>query len=98
MSMQKALDMRKRMIGHILFDWEGSGEELVEYSKKLEQACKKTKTKFLGVFSPHQETWHYVAMVEANTMDEVYQSFREAGGKVKSMPRGMMRYYFRTYP
>ena len=86
------------VIGHIYFDWDGSGEELVEYAKKLEQACKKTKTNFMGVYSPHQETWHYVAMVEANTMEDVLQSFRESGGKGKNIPRGMMKYYFRTYP
>jgi hypothetical protein len=86
------------LLAHVYFDWEGSQDELVEYAKKLESACKKTKTKFMGVWSPHQETWHYVAMIEANTMDEALQSFREAGGKIKSMPRGMLKYYFRTYP
>ena len=52
----------------------------------------------MGVYAPHQDTWHYVAMIEANNMEEVLQSFREAGGKVKNMPRGMVKYYFRTYP
>ncbi len=86
------------MIGLIFFDWEGSTDSLKEYGKKLEEACKKTKTKFMGIYSPHQDTWHYVAMVEANTMEEVLQSFREAGGKTKNIPRGMLKYYFRTYP
>jgi hypothetical protein len=86
------------MLAHVYFDWVGSGEELVEYAKKLESACTKTKTKFLGVWSPHQDKWHYVSMIEANTMDDAFQSFREAGGKVKNMSYGMIKYFFRTYP
>jgi len=66
--------------------------------KKLEQACLESMTKFIGEWSPHQDTWRYATIIEANTMNEALRSFREAGGKVKKMPLGMIKCHFRTYP
>jgi len=86
------------MIGHVYFDWVGSRDSVKEYGKKLEAACKKKGTKFLGIWSPHQDKWNFVAMIEAETLDDVYKTFSEAGGMGDKMTHSIIKYYEKNYP
>jgi hypothetical protein len=47
------------------FDWNDSRSTVKEFGDKLEAACKKMDTKFLGIYGPHQDKWNFVAMAEA---------------------------------
>jgi hypothetical protein len=86
------------LLGHVFFDWNGPRDSVVEYAKKLEEAAKKKKVKFLGVWSPHQDKWNFVAMIEADTMNEIYQTFTEAGGMGTRMTHSIIKYFERNYP
>jgi hypothetical protein len=86
------------MIGQVYFDWNGPRDSVVEYAKKLEESAKKRKTKFMGVWSPHQDKWNFTAMIEANTMEEIYQTFVDAGGMEKRMTHSILKYFERDYP
>ena len=86
------------LIGHVYFDWDGPRDSVTEYGKKLETSCKKKGTKFLGIWSPHQDKWNFVAMIEAKSMDEIFGSFAGAGGMPKEMKHSILKYYNRNYP
>ena len=86
------------LIGHVYFDWDGPRDSVTEYGKKLEASCKKKGTKFLGIWSPHQDKWNFVAMIEAKSMDEIFGSFAGAGGMPKEMKHSILKYYGRDYP
>jgi len=50
------------MLSHFYFNWDRPKECVDEYGKKLETACTRAGTKFLGVYSPHQDRWNYVSI------------------------------------
>jgi hypothetical protein len=81
------------MIGHIYFDWKGTRGTVKEYEKKLEEACEKTGTKFLGIYGPHQDKWNFCAMIKIETINELTKTFSEAGGMSDKMPYAIFKYY-----
>jgi hypothetical protein len=81
------------MIGHIYFDWDGPRGSVKEYSEKLEEACKKTGAKFLGIYGPHQDKWNFCAMIEVESINDVTQTFSESGGMSEKMPHAIFKYY-----
>jgi hypothetical protein len=85
------------LLGHIYFDWEGPRDSVTEYGKKLEATCKKRGIKFMGVWSPYQDRWNFVAMIEARTMDDILGSFADAGAMPKEMKHSIIKYFGRDY-
>lgn len=86
------------MIGQIYFDWKGKRDSVKEYGKKLEEACKKTGNKFLGIYSPNQDKWNFCALIEIDTCNDLSKVFNEAGGMPETMPYGIFKYYVKNYP
>jgi hypothetical protein len=81
------------MIGHIYFDWNDKRETVKEYGKKLEEACKKTGAKFLGLYGPHQDKWNFCAMIEVESINDVTRTFTESGGMSEKMPHAIFKYF-----
>ena len=81
------------MIGQIYFDWKGKRETVKEYGKKLEEACKKTGAKYLGLYGPHQDKWNFCAMIEVDSINDVTRTFQESGGMSENMPHAIFKYY-----
>ena len=61
------------LISHFYFNWNGPRDGVTEYGKKLEAACKRAGTKFIGVYAPHQDNWNYVSIIQGKTIADVYK-------------------------
>jgi hypothetical protein len=85
------------MIAHYYFDWKGPRETVNEYGEKLAKACKKTGAKFMGMYGPGQDKYHFVAMLKAENMNEGFKPFQEAG-RPKEMYHVVFKFYGKVYP
>jgi hypothetical protein len=79
------------------FDWKDKRDTVKEFGDKMEKACKKMGTKFLGIYGPHQDKWNFCAMVKADSINEFLASFNEAGGMSERMPHATFKYFSKTY-
>ena len=86
------------MFGHFYFNWNGSREGLNEYGKKLEAACKRSGTKLIGIYAPHQDNWNYVSIIEGKKMADVYKTWGEVGFMTKEMTNSIIKYFTEMYP
>jgi hypothetical protein len=86
------------MFGHFYFNWNGPREGLNEYGKKLEAACKRSGTKLIGIYAPHQDNWNYVSIIEGKTMADVYKTWGEVGFMTKEMTNSVIKYFTEMYP
>ncbi len=88
---------KKKMIAQVFFDWNGPRGTVKEFGDKLEKACEKTGVKFHGIYNPPQDKWNFVAVIEAEGMDKVRETFGEAGGMPEKMTHAIIKYYFKAY-
>lgn len=69
------------MLVQYYFDMKGTTSErassVIEYGKTLEKACENLGCKFLGIKGPANDKYHFVAMIEAETMDSGMRPFLE---------------------
>ena len=85
------------MLAHYYFDWDGPRDTVKEYGEKLEKACEKTGTKFLGIWGPGQDKYHFVAMIEAETMDESFKPWQEVG-RPDQITHVIFKFFGKVYP
>ena len=69
------------MLAQYYFDLTGTSSErekrVKEYGETLKKACEKIGCKFLGVWGPANDKYHYVAMLEAETMNDCMRPYME---------------------
>ena len=87
----------KQMIAIYYFDWKGHRDTVKKYGEKLEKACEKTGAKFLGLYGPGMDKYHFAAMVEADGMDAGYKPFTEAG-RPEEMYHVEFKFFGKVYP
>ena len=85
------------MIAIYYFDWKGHRDTVKKYGEKLEKACEKTGAKFLGIYGPGMDKYHFAAMVEADGMDAGYKPFTEAG-RPEEMYHVEFKFFGKVYP
>ena len=73
----------KKMIELGMFTWNGTTEELKSYADEYAKACEKHGLKFIGVYAPLQEPYHYAFAVDnkMQNRDGFDKPFRETGMK-----------------
>lgn len=59
----------------LYFDWLGTPSELKEWETNLKEACAKTGVEYKGLYSPLNEKWNYVSILET----EEYSNFLAMG-------------------
>ena len=78
-----------------MFTWNGTLEEAKAYAKKYEASCKKNGLKFMSVYAPLQEPYHYAFIIdnEKQDMSDLMKPFQEAGYKPPQMGTWIAKYY-----
>jgi hypothetical protein len=72
-------------------------EKIIEYGKTLEKACKKMGCKFLGIKGPANDKYHFVAMIDADTMDAGMRPFLETE-RPEELYHVEFKFYGNVYP
>jgi hypothetical protein len=85
------------MLAHYYFDWTGPRDTVNKYGESLEKACKKTGAKYMGIWGPSGDKYHFVAMVEADNMDAGFAPFREAG-RPEQMYHVVFKFFGKIHP
>lgn len=89
--------MVKKMIARYYFDWTGPRDTVNKYGEKLQKACEKTGAKFLGIYGPGMDKYHFVAMIEAENMNEGFKPFQEVD-RPEEMYHVEFKFYGKVYP
>ena len=91
----------KKMYVHYYFDLKGTTSEratrVKKYGKALEKTCNKTGCKFLGIYGPGGDKYHYVAMMEAETAAEGMKPFFETE-RPEELYHIVFKNYGKVYP
>jgi len=89
------------MLVQYYLDMSGPSSErrakVIEYGKTLEKACKKTGCKFLGIMGPANDKYHYVAMIEAENMNDCMRPFIETE-RPEELYHIEFKFYGNVYP
>lgn len=89
--------MAKNMLAHYYFDWTGPRDTVKKYGEALQKACEKTGAKFLGIWGPGQDKYHFVAMIEAETMNDGFRPFQEVD-RPEELYHVEFKFYGKVYP
>ena len=69
------------MLAMYLIDLEGTsserGKRIKEYAETLKKACEKTKCKFVGQYGAVCDKYHYMILIEAESMNDSIKPFME---------------------
>jgi len=89
------------MLIQYYLDMSGSSSErqakVIEYGKTLEKACKKIGCKFLGIMGPANDKYHFVAMIEAENMNDGMRPFLETD-RPEELYHIEFKFYGNVYP
>ncbi len=85
----------KKMLQVAMFTWNGTTDELKEYTGKYEEACKKNGLVYKGLHAPLQEPYHYAFIIDnkQQNMDNFNKPFRDSGMKPPQMGIWIAKYY-----
>ena len=69
------------MLAMYLIDLQGTSTErtarIKEYSETLKKACEKAKVKFIGQYGAVNDKYHFMILMEAETMPDLMKPFME---------------------
>ena len=89
------------MLVQYYLDMKGKSSErhakVIEYGKTLEKYCEKAGYKFYGIKGPANDKYHFVAMIDAETMDAGMKPFLETD-RPEELYHIEFKFYGNVYP